>query len=176
MGRITDVAPAGLVPAAWLVTGGVRAGLVSERTLFVALLVMDVLLLAFFLASLGEMTGVLRVWQAVIVVGLFATLAGTADMALDAGAGSLASVTLYAWMLLPGLAYLPTGRAHGDATLRRVYVGAGALSLLGVPLYALGHLGGAGGTATLGGLAFVGLGQTAGILTAVDQNTGLATG
>lgn len=179
MPRLTDVAPAGLVPAAWLVTIGAHTGFVSARTVFVALVVMNVLLVAFFLASLGDMTGVLRVWQSVIVAGLIATLAGMADMALSggstgvlAGANPVLPVTLYAWMLLPGLAYVPTGRAHERASLRRIYLAAAALSLAGVGLYALGHLGGVSPTpAMVGGLAAVGVGQTAGIATAARQNT-----
>jgi hypothetical protein len=171
MGRITDVAPAGMVPAAWLVTVGAHAGVVSARTVFVALVVMDVLLAAFFLASLGEMTGVLRVWQSVIVLGLSANLVGTADMAVTPASNPLLAITLYAWMVLPAVAYVPTGRAHAVTALRRVYLVAAALSLSGTLLYALGHLGGvATGGTTLAGLGAVGLGQTAGIATAVRQN------
>jgi len=39
MGRLTAVAPAGLVPAAWAVTVAAHTGAVGTRTLFVALLV-----------------------------------------------------------------------------------------------------------------------------------------
>jgi hypothetical protein len=170
MGHTTDVAPAGLVPAAWLVTLGAHAGVVSARTVFVALVVMDVLLLAFFLASLGEMTGLLRVWQAVVALGLVATLVGTADAWLTPAPDPFLAVTLYAWMGLPAAAYVPTGRAHDDPTLRRVYLAAAALSLAGTGLYALGHL--TGTAATVAGLGAVGAGQTAGIVTAVWQNTG----
>jgi hypothetical protein len=177
MGRITDVAPAGMVPAAWLVTVGAHAGFVSARTVLVALGVMTVLLVAFLLASLGEMAGVLRVWQAVIVLGLLANLVGGADVALTPVPDPLLSVTLYAWMVLPAVAYVPTGRAHGDTTLCRIYLGSAALSLAGAVLYALGHLGGvAPDASTLAGLAAVGVGQTAGIVTAVDQNTGGRSG
>lgn len=170
MGRLTDVGPAGLVPAAWLVTIGAHAGFVTARTILIALVVMDVLLAAFFLASRGEMTGVLGYWQAVIVAGLGANLVGTAAMALTP-ARPLLPVTLYAWMVLPGLAYVPTGRAHADRTLRRVYLLAAVLSVAGAGLYAVGHLGGvAPATTTVLGLAVVGVGQTAGIVTAVWQN------
>ncbi|MEF8783608.1 MAG: hypothetical protein V5A39_11805 [Haloarculaceae archaeon] len=173
MGRITDIGPAGLVPAAWLVTIGAHRTLVSARMLFVALVVMDVLLLAFFLASLGEMSGVLRIWQYIIVSGLVANLIGTADMALTPASNPYLPVTLYAWMLLPALAYVPTGRAHESDALRRIYLAAAALSGLGVALYGLGHLGGvATAGTTVGGLALVGLGQTAGIVTAARENTG----
>ena len=172
MGAITDRAPGGLVPAAWLVTAGAHAGVASTRALFVALVVMAVLLAAFFLASLGEMIGILRVWQYVIVAGLAVSLAGVAGFALG-GNSPLLAVSLYGWMLLPALAYVPTGTAHARAALRNVYLGAGTLSLFGAGLYALGHLAGVSPTVTMvGGLALVGAGQTAGILTAVRQNTG----
>ncbi|MFT4921695.1 MAG: hypothetical protein ACI8XM_000900 [Haloarculaceae archaeon] len=178
MGYVTDVAPAGLVPAAWLVTLGAHTtSLVTARTIFIAMVVMDVLLVAFFVASLGEMTGVLATWQRVIVLGLVATLVGTADMALDPGANPLLPVTLYAWMLLPGLAYVPTGTAHADATRRRTYLAAAALSVAGAGVYAFGHLGGISpATTTVVGLTLVGIGQTAGIVAAVLQNTGQSAG
>jgi hypothetical protein len=172
MGRVTDLAPAGMVPAAWLVTLGAHAGAVSSRTVLVSLVVMDGLLVAFFLASLGEMTGVLRVWQYVIVTGLAATLVGTADMALVLGSDPLLPVTLYAWMVLPGLAYVPTGTAHHDRTLRNVYLAGAALSLFGAGLYALGHVGGVSrAVTTVAGLGAVGVGQTAGVVVAARQNT-----
>ncbi len=172
MGDLTDRAPGGLVPAAWLVTIGAHAGAVSTQALFVALVVMAVLLAAFFLASLGEMTGLLRVWQYVIAAGLAVTLAGVAGFALGELTPLLAA-SLYGWMLLPGLAYVPTGTAHAEAALRNVYLGAATLSLFGAGLYALGHLAGVSPTASMvGGLVLVGVGQTAGIVTAVRQNTG----
>lgn len=172
MGDLTDRAPGGLVPAAWLVTIGAHAGAVSTQALFVALVVMAVLLAAFFLASLGEMTGLLRVWQYVIVAGLAVTLAGVAGFALGELTPLLAA-SLYGWMLLPGLAYVPTGTAHAETALRNVYLGAATLSLFGAGLYALGHLAGVSPTASMvGGLVLVGVGQTAGIVTAVRQNTG----
>jgi len=172
MGRVTDIAPAGLVPAAWLVTIAAHLGVVSARAIFVALVVMDVLLVAFFLASLGEMTGVLKRWQYVIVAGLAANLIGTADMAILSEPYTFLPVTLYAWMILPGVAYFPTGTTHQDGRLRTVYLGAATLSLFGTGLYALGHLGGVEPlVTTIGGLAIVGVGQTAGIVTAAVQNT-----
>jgi hypothetical protein len=171
MGRVTDVAPGVLVPAAWIVTIGAHVGVVSTHAVFVALVVMSVLLAAFFLASLGEMPGVLRVWQYVIAAGLPVTLAGMAGLALRPDS-PLVAAALYGWMLLPALAYVPTGTAHADATLRNLYLGAATLSLFGAGLYALGHLAGVSPTAWMvAGLVAVGLGQTAGIVTAVRQNS-----
>lgn len=173
MGRLTDVGPAGLVPAAWLVTLGAHAGDISDRTLLIALLVMDVLLAAFFLASRDEMTGVLAVWERVIVVGLLVNIPGTVALAVAPDETLALAFTLYGWMILPGLAYVLTGRAHADSLPRRIYIGAGVLSLVGPVVYAVGHLGGVSPDLTIvGGLVLVGIGQTVGIVTAVLQNTG----
>lgn len=172
MGRVTDVAPAGLVPAAWLVTMGAHGSAVSTRTLFIALAVMDVLLVAFFVAGRAEMTGsVLRIWLGVLVAGLAVTLVGTADMALDPTSNPALPVTLYGWMVLPGLAYLQTGRLVVGSPYRQVYVGAGALSLVGAVLYAAAHVGPLVTSGLLWGLAVVGVGQSLGMVTATAQNT-----
>ena len=121
---LTDVGPAVLVAAAWTVTPGAHVtALVTRRTLFIALRVVDVPLVAFYLAARDEMTGpVLSLWLRVLLGGLVATLLGTADMALDPGSDPLLPVTLAAWMVLPGVAYLLTGRAVATPTYRRVYL------------------------------------------------------
>ena len=68
---LTDVGPAVLVAAAWTVTPGAHVtALVTRRTLFIALCVMDVLLVAFYLAARDEMTGpVLSLWLRVLWAG-----------------------------------------------------------------------------------------------------------
>jgi hypothetical protein len=172
MGTLTDVGPAGLVPAAWLVTAGAHVSLVTERTLLIALLVMDALLVAFVVASRGEMTGsVLPIWRRVLLAGLVVTLAGTAGLAADPNLRPLVAVGLYGWLVLPGLAYVGTGRAHPPGRYRRLYLAAAALSLAGTGIYAVGHLGGVAPTAaTLAGLGVAGAGQTAGIVAAAYQN------
>ena len=178
MGRLTDVGPAGLVPAAWLVTIAAHRSLVTERTLLIALGVMDVFLLAFILAARGEMTGpVLAVWRRVLVAGFAVTVAGTAGLALDPNQPLLTAVGLYGWMGLPAVAYVQTGRAHGAGRYRQVYLASGALSLLGGAIYALGQIAGIAPEATVvAGLALVGVGQTAGIVTAALQNATVGDG
>lgn len=173
VGRLTDVGPAGLVPAAWLVTIGAHRGWVSERTLSIALAVMTVLLAAFYVAARGEMPGVLAVWHRVIAVGFLTTLPGTVALFVAPDQTVALAVTLYAWLLLPTLAYVPTGRAHEAPRMRRIYLGAAALGVAGTIVYTVGHLGGVQpATTTIAGLALVGVGQTAGIVTAAVQNTG----
>jgi len=168
---LTDVGPAFLVPAAWTVTLLAHLGTVPRRTLFVALCVMDVLLVVFAVVSRGDMTGpVLQIWQRVLLVGLVATVAGTIDMAVDPTSDPVALVTLLVWMVVPAVAYFLTGRAVETRTYRQVYVAGGALSLLGALVYALEPAGVAGESAVVAGLALVGVGQTAGIVTAVVQN------
>jgi hypothetical protein len=173
MGRLTDVGPAGLVPAAWLVTILAHVDGVSDRTLLIALGVMTVLLAAFYVAARGQMSGVLAVWHRVILVGFFVTLPGTVALAVAPDQTGALAVTLYGWMLLPAVAYVPTGQAHADPLGRRVYLWSAVLSVAGTAVYAAGHLLGAGPDWTLvAGLALVGVGQTAGIVAAALQNTG----
>jgi hypothetical protein len=168
---LTDVGPGLLVPAAWTVTLLAHLGTVSRRTLLIALGVMDVLLVVFAVAARDEMTGeVLGVWQRVLLVGLVATVAGTADLALSLTGDLLALGTLFVWMVVPGVAYVLTGRAVATTTYRRVYFGGSILSLVGAGVYALEPAGVAGEGAVVAGLALVGVGQTAGILAAVVQN------
>jgi len=174
MGRVTDLAPAGLVPAAWVVTAGAHGGAVSERTLLIALVVMDVLLAAFILAGAAEMTGpVLGVWRLVLFAGLPVTLAGTVGLWLSPPNEALLGVSLYGWMLLPGAAYFRTGTLVTDAPFRQVYLGAGVGSLAGAVVYAAGSAGvaGAGPAWLLVGLAGVGVAQSVGMVTAAVQNS-----
>jgi len=179
--RLTDVGPGLLVPAAWAVTAGAHAGAVGRHPVFVALCVMDVLLVAFYVVGRSAMDGpVLRVWRRVILAGFVATLAGTVDLAVGAGSDPVAPLTVLAWILLPGVAYLATGRAVTQRPYRQVYLLAGVASLAGAGGYALawtvGDTGALDDPVALWSLALVGVGQTAGILAAVAQNPGTAGG
>jgi hypothetical protein len=174
MGTLTDVGPAGLVPAAWTVTIGAHtASLVSDRTLLIALGVMDVLLLAFLIAAYAEMDEpVLRAWRGVLAGGFLVTLAGTVGLALDPKQPALLAISLYGWMVLPGVAYIRTGRLVKANPASTIYLAAAGASLAGAVLYAAGHLGGVEpAVTTVAGLAVVGVGQTAGIVTAAIQNS-----
>ncbi|WP_246985577.1 hypothetical protein [Halorientalis marina] len=174
MGRVTDLAPAGMVPAAWLLTIAAHAALVSDRTLLIGLGVMDVLLVAFAAASSGEMTGpVLSAWRQVLLVGLLANLLGTADLLVDPASNPALPVTLYAWFLLPAVAYVRTGRETVRSPYRQAYLAAAALTLLGTAAYSVAFVGIVDDSvATVGGLAVVGGGQTVGIVAAAVQNGG----
>lgn len=162
--RLRENGPAVLVPLAWTFVTAAHLDLVADRTLLVAHLVMDAILVAFTALSWREMdAGVLRAWRAVMVVGLAATLAGTAGLAADSGRPLLRALALYGWMLLPAAALSYTGRAVAAGAW--IYYLGTACCLLGALLYAAA---GVGGSPTLvAGLALVGVGQTAGILDAV---------
>jgi hypothetical protein len=165
--------PALLVPAAWGVAAGAVLGVVSAHALFVAHVVMSVLLVAFVVASWRDMaTGVLRAWKLVILAGTPVTLAGVAGfLARDGTVPSLAAVlpadallavAFYGWMLLPAPAFVYTGLRDPAAPRSIVHHAAAACSVAGAAVAAL-----AGSpTGTVAGIALVGVGQTAGILTA----------
>jgi hypothetical protein len=174
MGRLTDLAPAGMVPAAWGLTLAAHAAVVSDRTLLVGLVVMDVLLVAFAVASTGQMTGpVLPAWRQVLLAGLLANLLGTADLLVDPATNPALPVTLYAWMLLPGVAYVRTGRETTASPYREVYLLAAALTLAGAAVYSVAFVGIAGESGLLfSGVVVLGIGQTAGIVAAAVQNSG----
>jgi hypothetical protein len=174
MGRVTDLAPAGMVPAAWLLTVAAHAALVSDRTLLIGLGVMDALLVAFAVASTGEMTGpVLSAWRQVLLAGLLANLLGTADLLVDPASNPALPVTLYAWFLLPAVAYVRTGRETTRSPYREAYLGAAVLTLFGAAAYSVTFVGIVdGSTATFVGLGGVGVGQTVGIVAAAVQNSG----
>ncbi len=174
MGLLTDIGPAGLVPAAWAFATAAVLGAITSRTVLIAMVVMDVLLVTFFVTTLSEMTGpVLSAWQRVLAVGAVVNVLGTVDLVVTPGTDPLSALALYAWIVLPAAAYVETWRAMSGPAYRHVYVVGAALSLVGLGLFA------AGGsvlpddaTVVVAGLATVGFGQTAGIVTAALQNGG----
>ncbi|RXK49476.1 hypothetical protein [Halorientalis pallida] len=172
MGLLKDVGPAGLVPAAWVFAAAAVLGLITARTVLIAMVVMDVLLVTFFLTTLSEMNGpVLGAWQRVLAVGAVVNILGTVDLVVTPEADPLSALALYAWIVLPGAAYVRTWAAMSGPTYRHVYLVGAALSLVGLGLFAAG---GAtlldDATVAVAGLAVVGVGQTAGIVTAALQN------
>jgi hypothetical protein len=174
MGLLKDVGPAGLVPAAWAFAAAAVLGVITARTVLIAMVVMDVLLVVFFVTTLSEMTGpVLGAWQRVLGVGAVINVLGTVDLVVTPGADPLAALALYAWIVLPAAAYVRTWAAMSGPAYRHVYLAGAALSGVGLLLSVAGETAGLdGATATVVGLAVVGLGQTAGIVTAALQNAG----
>jgi len=161
--RAREVGPALLVPLAWGVTSAAHADLLTDHAMFVAHVVMTVCLAAFAVTGRPDMReGLLEIWWAVIVVGFFVTLAGTASFPTDSA--PLAGVALFGWMLLPAGGFLATARRVPEGAV--IYLAGAAGCAVGVACYAAG-LWLAADALALVGLASVGLGQTAGILDAV---------
>lgn len=163
--RVRETAPAGLVPLAWTFAVVAHLGLVGERPVLIAHLVMDVLLVAFVALSWGDMAeGVLRAWRTVILVGIPVTLAGTAGLLGPSPNATLLAVSVVGWTLLPAPALWYTGRASSGSA-RTVNYAAAALSAVGAVVYLAGLL--TGLPWLVPGLVVVGAGQTAGIVDAV---------
>lgn len=162
--RLRETGPVVLVPLAWTFAVAAHRGLLSLRTVLIAHLVMDTIIVAFTLASWREMTeGVLLAWKGVLVGGLAITLAGTAALAVRPVVEPVLAGTVLGWLVLPaaGLAY--TGREV--ERLPWAYDLGATLSVVG----AVGYVAGLAGSAGLvtPALAVAGLGQTAGIVAAV---------
>ena len=168
--RTRETAPAGLVPIAWGFTIAAHLGLVADRPVLIAHVVMDVLLVAFVGLSWDDMAaGVLRAWRLVILAGIPVTLAGTVGLltATDPASSPLVAVSVVGWTLLPVPALWYTGR-ESRGTAQLVNYVAAVLSLAGAVAYAAGFAAGAPIDASirLAGLALVGVGQTLGIVDA----------
>lgn len=159
-----DAGPVVLIPAAWTAAGGAQFGYLGEQGMFIAHVVMAVFITFFAVTGWEEMAdGALRAWRLVLVVGLGLTLAGIGGF-LDAPGGSvLLLVSLVGWMVLPALGLLYTGLELPDA--RFIYWGGGVLSLAGAVLF-LAALGPLPETGSVVAYAFVGIGQTGGIVDA----------
>ncbi|PSQ40365.1 hypothetical protein BRD07_07370 [Halobacteriales archaeon QS_9_68_42] len=107
-----EVGPVFLIPAAWSVAAATHLGIVAERTLFIAHVVMSVLLAAFAVTAYADMReGTLRVWWAVIAVGFVpaAVYAAAPALPVEATVGRVA-----------GIAAVGLGQTAGilDAALR----------------------------------------------------------
>lgn len=159
--QLRETGPVFLVPAAWLVVAGAHLEMVSDHAIFIAHLVMATFIAFFLTTGWSAMDdGALAGWRAVMVVGLGLTIAGIGGFVLDTE--WLLALSLVGWMALPaaGLGY--TGLELPAA--RRQYFGGAILTLLGAGLY-LASLAGFGDQSfALGAIAFVGVGQTIGIV------------
>lgn len=162
--RARELGPPVLVPLAWLFVTAAHLGAVTERTLFIAHVVMAVLLVGFAATGYPDMRdGVLRTWWRIIAVGAVVTLCGVVGLRLEPTNQALTAVALYGWMLLPAVGFVDTGRRVSEGTW--IYAAGAAGCLLGAALYAVTAVWNFQATA-VGGLVLVGLGQTAGIFDA----------
>lgn len=158
-----DLAPAALVPGAWLATGAVHAGVLGTDGIFIAHVVMAGFIAFFAVTGWSAMsTGALRAWRLVLAVGLVVTLAGVAGFLEAPGEEALLGTSLVGWMLLPAAGLVYTGREMPGSGL--VYYAGGGLSVLGAAVYVAALGADPGGGVELTALALVGAGQTAGML------------
>ena len=165
LSRIRDRAPIALIPAAWATVGAVHVDLVSDESVFVALLVMAGFIAVFAVTGWRSMAdGALRAWRAVLVVGFGLTLCGIAGFLVSTAETALLGVSLVGWMLLPAVGLAYTGRELPAAAV--TYLGGALCCLVGaiVFLLAIGALESDAGA--LAGIALVAVGQTAGIVDA----------
>lgn len=161
--RLRENGPVVLVPLAWTFAVVAHEGLLAERTVLIAHLVMTTIMVAFAVLSWQDMTeGVLLAWKGVIVVGAVVTALGVVGLLTERE--PLLSVTVVGWLLLPaaGLAY--TGPRVDR--LGWVYLAGGALSAVGAVGYVLALVS-AFPAAQTPALVVAGVGQTAGIVAAV---------
>lgn len=156
--------PTFLIPLAWTFVGAAHLDVVTDRTLFIAHLVMAVLLAVFAVTGRSEMRdGALRTWWLVIAVGFGATVFGAVGFRVGSAQAVLQGAALFGWMLLPAVGFLDTGRRSPDRPW--LYVAAAVGCVAGAAVYAFGLLASDLG-AQLAGIAVVGVGQTIGILDA----------
>ncbi|MBO4249392.1 hypothetical protein IL252_16395 [Halomicrobium sp. IBSBa] len=164
--RLRENGPVVLVPLAWTFAIAAHLDVLALRTVLIAHLVMDAVLVAFTVLSWSAMRrGVLRAWRLVLLVGLALTLVGTTGLLQTPPASSLLWLTVVGWLLVPagGLAY--TGRHVDRSPL--AYTGGAVLSALGAIVYVAGTLVSGDPLVPVAGLAVAGVGQTAGIVAAV---------
>lgn len=163
--RARELGPPLLVPLAWTFVAAAQVDAVADRTIFVALVVMSVLLAGFAATGRADMrSGTLLVWWRIIAVGTFVTLCGVVGFLLDPRNEILLAIALVGWMLLPAVGFADTGRRVADRSW--VYAAGTVGCVVGAALYGWG-LAVASDPGTLAGLALVGTGQTVGIVDAV---------
>ncbi len=162
--RARELGPPLLVPLAWAFIMATHLEVVTEHTLFIAHVVMAVLLIGFAVTGYADMhEGVLQTWWRLIAVGSVVTLCGAVGLWLEPSNSTLTAVAIFGWMVLPAVGFVDTGRRVSDGSW--IYAAGTAGCLFGAVFYALGHFWSLQ-TVAVGGLALVGLGQTAGIFDA----------
>ena len=164
---LRESGPGLLVPAAWLVVAAAHRGLVTERSLLIAHLVMAAFIIFFLTTGWAEMNDrVLGGWRVVLVGGVVITLSGIAGFLIApiATPTPLLAISLFGWMVIPAFGLFYTGIVLPEAAI--IYVASGTLSIVGPIVYFLSVLSGIDVLA-IGGIAVTGIGQTLGIGDAV---------
>lgn len=162
--QIRDLGPIVLIPAAWIAAALSIVGYLGSQGMFIAHVVMAVFITFFAATGWTAMeTGALRAWRSVLVVGLPVTLAGLAGFLVAEFETVLFAVSLVGWMVLPAAGFAYTARELPEAAF--IYAAGGILSVVGGAV-ALGGIFLDEETFILAGIAFVAVGQTAGIVDA----------
>jgi hypothetical protein len=163
--RLRENGPVVLVPLAWTFAIAAHRDLLALRTVLIAHLVMDSIILVFTVLSWRDMdAGILLTWRRVLVAGFVLTAAGTVGLVTDPPTDAVLAGTVAGWLAIPAAGLLDTGRRIDR--LPTIYLVGGALSALGAVGYVLAVAGGAP-LAVTAALAVGGAGQTAGIVAAV---------
>lgn len=159
--------PTLMVPAAWITAFlAIDTSLASSTAILVMHVVMTALMSLFLLTGWNQMnSGILKVWRNVIAVGLPFTIAGA--LSLSVLPVIPPSVSLVAWMILPGIALIYTGRESEKGTL---YTVSGLLSLLGTYFYLVKGLSAQSESVLAASLVLVGVGQSMGIWCAAHRS------
>jgi len=164
--RLRENGPAVLVPLAWAFAIAAHLGSLQIRTVLIAHVVMDVILVAFTVLSWSEMRrGVLRAWKLTLLAGLGLTLTGTVGLVQRPPVEPLLGLTVIGWLLVPAVGLVYTGQ-HVDRS-PRVYTAGAMLSVAGAGVYVATSLASGEASTLVASLALAGVGQTAGIVAAV---------
>lgn len=164
--------PVILVPAAWTVVAMSHfERLFGTYELLIAHVVMVTLMILFMIAGWKQMeSNVLRIWRNLILIGIPATVSGVLGLSVLQNIEFLNFLSIFYWMVSPGIALILTGRF--ESVFDRTYRLAGALSVLGAVFYILPYFTGVNRLSmVMVSIVAVGTGQTLGIILAAYQNS-----
>lgn len=169
--RFRQFGPVLMVPAAWTATAfSIHTSILGSYEMMIAHVFMSLMMAAFLITGWNEMEkGVLKAWRTTIVAGLLVTLVGLAGF-IGPDTPWMQIVSLYGWMIVPGLALVYTG--FKDDVYGKIYTVSGLLSLIGFGVYFLQRFNYfQADTYSITGLTIVAIGQTLGIFIAAYQNS-----
>lgn len=170
--RFRQYGPVLMVPAAWGTTAlALHTSILGSREMMIAHFFMSLMMAAFLITGWNKMNeGILKAWRSTIVIGLIITLTGLTGF-IGSDTPWMHVVSLYGWMIIPGIALIYTGLK--DELYGKKYIFSGSLSLLGFIVYFLQRFNYfQADTYSLSGLILLASGQTLGILVAAYQNSG----
>lgn len=171
-GVVRKYGPVLLVPLAWtLVTGAHFYDTIGRHELFMAHIFMTLIMFAFVAVSWNEMNEeVLLIWKKVIALGVPATFAGALGLTIFLQNEPLQLVSIFYWMVSPGIGLYVTGRATD--LFSRPYRLTGFASVIGALIYSIQFFTQVPALLlVMYSMLMVGSAQTLGILLAAYQNS-----